>query len=77
MRVYTAKIVGFLIGLLFGGTFASQIEILGLFIGIITVIEIFRVKGQLLKGPWAGFVFGILAGYFLHDLISKLPVLSH
>jgi hypothetical protein len=70
MRVYTAKIIGFFLGLLFGGTFASQIEVLGVFIGLITVVEIFRVRGQLLKGPWAGIMFGILAGYFFRNLIS-------
>jgi len=68
MRVYYARIIGFFVGLVFGGTLARQIEILGVFIGLITVVEIFRVKGQLLKGPWAGLIFGILAGYFLHNL---------
>jgi hypothetical protein len=70
MRVYTAKIIGFFVGFLFGGTVASQIEVLSVCIGLITVVEIFRVRGQLLKGPWVGFVFGILAGYFLRNLVS-------
>ncbi len=70
MRVYTAKIIGFFAGLFFSGTFAIQIEYLGVIIGIATIVEMFRVKGQLLKGPYAGFIFGLLSGYFLHNLIS-------
>jgi hypothetical protein len=71
MKVGTARILGFCFGLVFAGTFASQFEILGLFVGLVTVAEIFRSKGQLVKGPWFGFIFGILAGYFLNDFISK------
>lgn len=72
MRVYTAKIIGFFVGLIFAGTLAVQIEYLGLFVGLVTAVEIFRVKGQLMKGPWFGLIFGLLAGYFLHNLIAGL-----
>ncbi len=74
MRVYTAKIMGFIAGLMFGGTFVTEIEVLGLVVGLVTIVEIFRVKGQIMKGPWAGLIFGILAGYFLHNLIFQPTV---
>lgn len=74
MRVYTAKIIGFFAGLILGGAFVTEIEFLGLFVGLVTVVEIFRVKGQIMKGPWAGLVFGILAGYFLHNVVFQPSV---
>ena len=56
-------------GLIFGGLFFSEISTLVLVVGLITGVEIFMKKGRIMKGPLAGFALGILAGYFLRDLI--------
>lgn len=73
MKVYSAKIIGLFAGLLFGGYFSSQLIFLGTVVGLIGVVELVRNKGQLLKGPYAGLIVGILAGYFLFNFITALP----
>lgn len=71
MSVWAYRIIGFLIGLMYGGAFANIFNLLVLLVGIIGVIQVFMKKNQILTGPFGGVLIGLTVGYFARGLIVK------
>ena len=71
MRVRDATILGFFVGLVLGGFFATYIEVILMAVGLAGVIQVFTRK-QVLTGPLGGFLIGITSGYFARELVIPL-----
>jgi len=69
MKVYEARILGLIIGLLFGGAFALYFDLIMFILAMIGTIQIFMKKQQILTGTFGGLLIGLAAGYFLRGLI--------
>lgn len=71
MSVWAWRIIGFFIGLMYGGAFANDFKFLAVLVGIIGVIQVFMKKNQILTGPFGGVLIGLTTGYFARGLIVK------
>jgi hypothetical protein len=71
MSVWAWRIIGFLIGLMYGGAFASMFELIVIFVGIIGIVQLFMKKNQILTGPFGGVLIGLATGYFARGLFVK------
>lgn len=67
LKVYDSRILGLIIGVLFGGALNPLIDTVMALIGFIGVIEIFMKNQQILTGALGGFLIGLSSGYFLRE----------
>jgi hypothetical protein len=72
MRVYEARIFGFMAGLLFSGVFPLYFEVSALTVALTAIIEIFMRKEQILTGTFGGLLTELVAGYFLREFITPM-----